>query len=53
MSIKMGEPKWDLLPFENLNQLPALQWKLINVKKMDGMKRKSAVKKLNDLLISM
>lgn len=26
-----GAPQWNLLPFEHLNQLPALQWKLHNL----------------------
>ena len=52
ISIKMGTPQWELLPFENLSQLPALRWKLINIQRMNDTKRKSALNKLNDALIS-
>ncbi len=51
ISIKMGTPQWDLLPFENLSQLPALRWKLINIQRMNNIKRTNALKKLNDTLI--
>lgn len=51
LSMKVGEPKWDLMPFDNLDRLLVLQWKLINVQRMDGVKRKIAVKKLSDLLM--
>jgi len=50
LSIKLGEPQWDLLPFKNLEQLPSLQWKLINIKKMDKNKHKKMVDKLKEVL---
>ncbi len=50
LSIKLGEPQWDLLPFKNLEQLPSLQWKLINIKKMDKNKHQKMVGKLKDIL---
>ena len=28
------EPRWDLLPFEDLDQLPALRWKLSNLERL-------------------
>ena len=34
VSIKQGEPNFELMPFKNLNQLPSLQWKLMNIQKM-------------------
>jgi len=52
LSIKTGAPQWDLLPFENLEQLPALKWKLMNIQRMDDIKRESAVRKLKDALVS-
>jgi predicted nucleotidyltransferase component of viral defense system len=50
LSIKLGEPQWDLLPFKNLEQLPSLQWKLINIRKMDKAKHRKMVDKLKDVL---
>ena len=34
ISFKKGEPLWDLFPNENLRQLPAVQWKLINIQNL-------------------
>ncbi|HCU05733.1 MAG TPA: hypothetical protein DIC51_05560 [Coxiellaceae bacterium] len=50
LSMKLGEPEWDLLPFKNLEQLPSLQWKLINIRKMDKKKHAKMVDKLKSAL---
>lgn len=50
LSIKKGEPDYSLMPFENLEQLPALQWKLINIRKMDKAKHKVMLNKLREAL---
>lgn len=34
VSMVRAEPEWGLLPFANLQHLPALQWKLLNVRKL-------------------
>ena len=34
LSIVRAEPQWDLLPYAHIVQLPALQWKLQNLKKL-------------------
>jgi predicted nucleotidyltransferase component of viral defense system len=34
LSFKRGEPDWVLLPLENLQRLPAVQWKLQNIQKL-------------------
>jgi hypothetical protein len=34
LSLARAEPAWDLLPFKHLQQLPALQWKLLNLQKL-------------------
>ena len=34
LSIVRAEPQWDLLPYAHIAQLPALQWKLQNLKKL-------------------
>lgn len=31
---KQGKPDWSLLPLENLSRMPAVQWKLINIRKL-------------------
>lgn len=46
LSIKKGEPDWTLIGFEGVERLPAIQWKLLNIKKMDKGKHKQALKKL-------
>ena len=50
ISVKEGEPNYDLMPFENLERLPALQWKLINIKKMEKHKHKLMLDKLKNAL---
>ena len=50
VSIKRGEPEWDRLGIEHLAQLPAIQWKLINVRKMDPAKHKEALDRLIEVL---
>ena len=46
VSIKRGEPEWDLLEIDHLNQLPSIRWKLINIRKMDSAKHKSTLDRL-------
>jgi len=46
VSVKRGEPDWDRLEIEHLAQLPAIQWKLINIRKMDPSKHKVALNRL-------
>lgn len=50
LSFKSGNPKWDLLGFEHLQNLPGLQWKLRNIKKMESAKRHQLLKKLEQTL---
>ncbi len=38
LSLVKLEPAWDLLPFENLRDLPALKWKLLNLEKLKKTK---------------
>lgn len=51
VSIKRGEPEWNRLGIEHLPQLPAIQWKLINVRKMDPVKHKAALDRLIEVLV--
>jgi predicted nucleotidyltransferase component of viral defense system len=34
LSLVRAEPAWELMPFPHLNQLPELQWKLLNLRKL-------------------
>ena len=51
LSIKRGEPEWDTLGFSHLKELPALQWKLMNIRRMDKRKHAEALDKLKETLI--
>ena len=50
LSIKMETPKWDLIGIEGIDKLPAIQWKLTNLKKMEIGKKKIALEKLSKIL---
>ena len=50
LSIKSGNPDYTLLPFKNIDKLPAVQWKLINIKKMDKKKYAIMLEKLKSIL---
>lgn len=50
LSVKKGEPEWNLLGISGLEKLPALQWKLLNIKRMAEAKREEAYQKLEAAL---
>lgn len=50
LSIKQGEPDWTLLPFSGLEQWPAIQWKLHNIRQMNPRSHKRAVDRLRTML---
>ncbi len=50
ISMKSGDPDWDVLEIEGLQNMPALQWKLLNIRKMDARKRNEQLEALQDLL---
>lgn len=50
LSIKTGEPQWELLPVAGIENLPALQWKLTNIRRMDKAKHRRQVEKLKESL---
>jgi len=50
LTIKQGEPDWDLMPVAGIDQLPAIQWKLVNIRKMDKKKQKESLQKLQAAL---
>lgn len=46
ISFAEGEPDWDLFPHEKLKELPAIQWKLQNIRKLiESNPEKSTVQK--------
>lgn len=50
ISIKTGEPEWVLMDIEGIDKLPAIQWKLLNVKRMSATKHKEQLSKLEKVL---
>ena len=50
LSVKQGEPDWELLPVSGIDQLPAIQWKLINIRKMKEEKHTQSLEKLQEVL---
>jgi len=50
LSIKEGNPRWELLGIEGIENLPAVKWKLLNIARMSPAKHKKAVQKLRDYL---
>lgn len=50
VSVKKGEPDWNLLGIPGIEKLPAIQWKLQNIRQMDPKKHREAVRKLRDHL---
>ena len=50
LSIKQGEPDWSLLPFEGLDQWPAIQWKLHNIRQMSTRSQKKALDRSRKVL---
>ena len=50
VSVKEGKPQWDLIGLEGVQNLPAVQWKLLNIGRMAPAKHQQAVRKLRDYL---
>ena len=50
LSFKSLAPDWALLGLPNIEALPAVRWKMINLGKMDKGKHSQALKKLEDIL---
>ncbi|RLA43159.1 MAG: nucleotidyl transferase AbiEii/AbiGii toxin family protein [Gammaproteobacteria bacterium] len=50
ISIKKGQPDWDLVPVAGIERLPAIQWKLVNIRKMDKKKQIESLTKLESAL---
>jgi hypothetical protein len=50
VSVKEGKPQWDLLGVPGIGNLPAVKWKLQNIRRMAPMKHRKALRKLRDYL---
>ena len=50
LSVKSGEPDWNLHPVEHVRNLPAVQWKLKNIRALAPAKHKEALEKLKRVL---
>lgn len=50
LSFKHGAPDWSLFSLPEAEHLPAVKWKLMNIKRMSKAKHTAAVKKLETIL---
>lgn len=50
LSVKNGKPNWDKLGLSHVEQFPGIKWKLLNISKMDKVKHRSAIEKLEKVL---
>ena len=53
LSFESGDPNWELFPIQVLKDLPAIQWKLININKLKNgnpKKHEQMVKNLNSII---
>ena len=50
LSVKRGEPAWDLVGLDGIENLPAVKWKILNIKNMPPTKHKKAFEKLRAYL---
>lgn len=50
ISFEKGEPEWGLLDIPHAKQLPAVQWRLYNLAKIDTKKREQLVEDLRRAL---
>jgi len=46
ISLKQGQPDWGLMPVAGIDQLPGIQWKLVNIRKMGKKKQMESLQKL-------
>jgi len=50
ISIKSGDPNWTAMKIRGIEKLPAIQWKVANVRKMSAKKRGELLEKLKKTL---
>lgn len=52
LSFQKAEPKWELFPVDHLKELPGLQRKLINIRKMDKKNHQQMGRKLEEVFMN-
>ena len=50
LSMKAAKPRWELMELPGIESLPAIQWKLANIEKMNPAKRREAHERLQAIL---
>lgn len=50
LSVQNAEPEWDLLGVKGAGELPAVKWRMLNVRKMTPEAREAEVKRLREVL---
>lgn len=50
LSVKQGEPRWELLGLDGVEDLPAVRWKLLNLRNMSRQARERAIARLERVL---
>ena len=50
VSLKAGQPKWDTLGIKGVEKLPAVQWKLANIRRMSTKKQNELLERLKRVL---
>jgi hypothetical protein len=50
VSLKACQPRWHTTGIEGVDKLPAVQWKLMNIKKIGAKKQKDLLEKLKRVL---
>lgn len=50
VSVKSGQPNWSVLGIKGIEKLPAIQWKLANIRKIGTKKRAELLEKLKRAL---
>jgi hypothetical protein len=50
ISVKMGAPDWSLMPISGIEKLPAILWKLENIKRIPENKKDTSLDKLKKIL---
>lgn len=50
VSIKSGEPNWSVMGIKGIEKLPAIHWKLANIKKITAKKQKELLERLRQVL---
>jgi len=52
LSLKQGEPQWELISVTHLREMPAIQWKLRNLRQLATRRRQheAAIRRLREVL---